>query len=130
MFLFIVGILLIVDDSMVIIKIIKRYMNDYGVTTYSCINGKAAKEWLIDHHEQCCAVITDLEMPEIRGDALIKFIQSTFPDILCFLATGDYIVPEKLPEGTRRVIVKPVTQAHIYEVVNDIFEFQNASSTS
>ena len=73
--------ILIVDDSVVFTKILTKFSKDIGIQYIYVKNGKEA----IESFEYCFfdIVLTDIDMPEIDGLQLIKFIrkQSNVPII-------------------------------------------------
>jgi CheY-like chemotaxis protein len=118
--LFLIGTVLVVDDSMVIRKIISRYLHSFGCVHKVCSDGSEAWDWFVANHASCAGVITDLEMPKMGGEALIAKVHELCPGKPCFIVSGNDITREKLPPGAIRAIVKPVSIEHIEDILKEI----------
>lgn len=114
-----------VDDSMIIRKIMSRYLDGTQATYHICSDGAEAIEWFNHNADICCCVITDLEMPKLGGDAVIRHVLSKDRDMPCYLVSGNDIPLDSLPRGTRRAIVKPITQDQVNEIIQEIFHSQS-----
>ncbi|CAN0392307.1 unnamed protein product, partial [Ectocarpus fasciculatus] len=111
---------LVVDDSAVIRKIICRFLESLHVTHHACRDGLEASEWFKANSKICCGIITDLEMPNLGGDALIAMATSISPDLPCYVVSGNDIAPVNLPQGARRAIKKPVVTQDVYFLLREI----------
>jgi CheY-like chemotaxis protein len=114
------GTVLVVDDSMVIRKIISRYLHSFGCVHKVCCDGSEAWDWFVANHASCAGVITDLEMPKMGGELLIAKVQELCPGKPCFIVSGNDISPEKMPPGALRAIVKPVSVDLIESILREI----------
>ena len=114
------GKILVVDDSIVIRKILSRYLQSLECKFELCVDGSVAWEWFKENHQDCAGVITDLEMPMMGGDALIANVQQLCPGLPCFLVSGNDIPHELLPRGALRAIVKPITSSQVEGLLSDI----------
>jgi CheY-like chemotaxis protein len=121
------GTLLVVDDSMVIRKIISRYLDSLQCAHKVCVDGAQAWDWFVENHSSCAGVITDLEMPKMGGDALISKVQELSPGKPCFIVSGNDISPDKLPSGALRAIIKPITSDQIQLILSEIYAIQQAA---
>jgi CheY-like chemotaxis protein len=122
------GTVLVVDDSMVIRKIISRYLHSFGCVHELCSDGAQAWDWFVANHASCAGVITDLEMPKMGGDVLIAKVQELCPGKPCFIVSGNDISPEKMPPGALRAIVKPITSDQIQLILCEVYASQQNSS--
>jgi CheY-like chemotaxis protein len=68
------GVVLVVDDSMVIRHTISRFLEDRGFSVESASNGVEALEIL--SRVQTHLVITDMQMPAMGGSELITALKS------------------------------------------------------
>jgi CheY-like chemotaxis protein len=118
------GKLLVVDDSPVIRRILGKYLSNLSCKYQLCSDGEEALAWFHEHHDDCAAIITDLEMPRIGGDVLISSAKAVNPFLPCFIVSGNEIPFLRLPTGTRRAIVKPITAECIQSVVEEIYAVQ------
>ncbi len=78
---------LVVDDSMMARKHISRVLNNMGIVNITLANdGKEAAEVFRDSQEMFDLIVTDYNMPEMDGQALIEYIRreigNTFIPIL------------------------------------------------
>lgn len=118
---------MVADDSMVIRKIISRYLTANRCAHHICCDGEEAWNWIKRHHSVCSGVITDLEMPKMGGDALVANVQDNYPDIPCFIVSGNDISLETLPRGARRAIVKPISSEQVQGILEEISLLQSDS---
>jgi CheY-like chemotaxis protein len=114
------GTVVVADDSMVIRKIISRYLTASRVEHHLCCDGEEAWAWIQRHSSICAAVITDLEMPKMGGDTLVANMRDNFPEVPCFIVSGNDISLETLPRGARRAVVKPISSEQVQSIINEI----------
>ena len=80
--------IMLVDDEMHVLRIMKLALEKHGydISTYS--NGQDALDAL--HKEQPDALITDIQMPRMTGEELCKQIEKVFPErnFLIFVLTS------------------------------------------
>ena len=114
------GTILVVDDDPDSRDILKRFLipTEYKVETVK--NGKEAGERL-----KCAnfdLVLTDFEMPEMDGLALLSFVKSRYPDIPVILVTGrasGKTKKEALEIGVESVLSKPFTRDQLLAIVSE-----------
>ena len=116
---------MVADDSMVIRKIISRYLSANNCTHHLCSDGEEAWKWITRHSNICAALITDLEMPKMGGDTLVTLMRDSYPDIPCFIVSGNDISLETLPPGARRAIVKPITSEQVQAILEEVSSLQS-----
>lgn len=122
--------MLIVDDSVVIRKIVGKYFDSIRLPYVSCEDGLEAATWLKRQLHSCAAIITDLEMPKMGGDALIALAMMLDPKLPCFVLSGNDITSVNLPRGARRAIVKPVSNSDLHSVLREVLSLQAAAILS
>lgn len=110
-------VVLIADDSHVVRRILERYLSKLKVPFMSFPDGTYALEWYKDNHAICMGVITDLEMPQMGGLALISHIKEMTPDAPCYIISGNNIAVENVPSNVLGALVKPVTMEQLKHVV-------------
>jgi putative two-component system response regulator len=109
--------LLVVDDEVDILDTIRRaFRRDYEVL--SADGGQAAIDLL--RRERVDLVISDQRMPDIGGDAVLKFALEHQPDAVRILLTG-YADMESL--------VRCVNEAAIYKYISKPWEPENLRLT-
>jgi len=117
--------ILVVDDCRTTRKIISLYLDGAGYKTIMAANGVEAVEKLIK--TKVDFIITDLNMPQMDGIELTKWIRSnaTFKDIpLVILTTeqDDLSRIKGLDTGASAYLTKPITKERLIDEVRHIFE--------
>lgn len=80
--------ILIVDDEYEYQKVVSMILGDAGYQTSACSNGREAMQFIRNHEVHM--VITDLRMPEMDGEELIRELTAVSPelDIIVMTAYG------------------------------------------
>lgn len=117
---------MIVDDSMVIRKILSKYLDTFKCPHQVCIDGSRAWEWFQQNYQNCPGVISDLEMPVMGGEALIANIQTFCPGKPCFIVSGNEIPSDKLPPGVLRALLKPITAEQVLSILHEISKYSKS----
>lgn len=117
--------ILIVDDCKTTRKIISLYLNGAGYKTILAANGVEAVEKLVS--TKIDFIITDLNMPQMDGIELMKWIRSNamFRDIpLVILTTEqDYLSRfNGMNTGASAYLTKPITKERLINEVRQIFK--------
>ena len=112
---------LLVDDSRDMLELLRRYMNGMGLTPFTTNNVVDA----IDVLEQgpVDLVITDLNMPEVSGTQLVRYVAQHFPRIPVLVITGFpdvHVAVEVMKHGAVEFLVKPVTEAELRTAVEKV----------
>ena len=101
---------LIVDDDYIWMRLIKKKFENYSdtFTTLTAPDGKAAVASLKDN--MVSLVVTDMQMPEVDGLALLAHLSENYPDIPVIIVTA-YTTPSSkktvLDGGAAGYIEKP-----------------------
>ncbi len=106
--------ILVVEDETYLLEIITKYLNHAGYQVLSANNGQEAVGVFDNNHIDL--VITDIMMPVMDGNTLVKYIRynSDIP-IIMLTALDSFIDKEKgFNSGTDDYIVKPV---HVEELL-------------
>ncbi len=112
---------LLVDDARDMLELLRRSINAMGLTPFTANNVVDAIEVL--EHGPVDLVITDLNMPEVSGFQLVRYMGEHFPHIPVLVITGypkleDAVQVMKL--GAVEYIVKPFTQEELREAVERV----------
>jgi DNA-binding NtrC family response regulator len=78
---------LIVDDDYFMLKIITKFFEKHGIDTITAKNGSQAVDILLS--KKIRFILTDVHMPVMNGNELIRFIQRKFPTLPVFVMSGD-----------------------------------------
>jgi PAS domain S-box-containing protein len=80
--------ILIVDDEASILSITKQTLESFGYNVITAGNGAEAIGLYALHHEKIAAVLTDMMMPVMDGQALIAAMRRIVPDVKVVIASG------------------------------------------
>lgn len=112
---------LLVDDSHDMLELLRRNMNDLGLNPFATSTVVDAIEIL--ETTPIDLVITDLNMPEIGGIQLVKYMSQHYSKIPILVITGypkveDAVEVMKL--GALEYLVKPFTFNELQEAINKV----------
>ncbi len=120
--------ILVVDDEPNIRKLIQNILHkipEYVV--HSANDGQYGLDWLHEHDFNCDLVITDMQMPRMNGEELIRAVMASHPEIPMVVLTAhknDKSVIRCLELGTIEYMTKPVRIEHLLNTVRRIFDRQ------
>jgi len=114
--------ILIADDEIQMLDVIARAVNSMGHTTIRSRNGRAALEILGDNPD-IELLITDVSMPEMAGDDMVKQIRldkdmTDFPMLNVLFVIGAKDISNLLKIGATAFMPKPVSISELKEFVN------------
>ncbi len=113
---------LVVDDSHDMLEIVRRMLGEIGLNPFVSDNVVDAIEVIENSHVEL--VITDLNMPEIGGMQLIKYMSQHYPQIPVLVITGfpninDAV--EVMKMGALEYLIKPFTFEELREALENVF---------
>ena len=114
------GLVLIVDDEMDILYLLKEMLADIGYSSLWATNGVEAVQVYEQSHQSLCAVLLDLRMPVMPGtETFIKMreISSSVPVILLSGFHKDKEVDSILEMGAEGFVQKPYSLDEISEIL-------------
>ena len=117
--------ILIVDDEESMVEIGRRRLERLGYQVEARTNPIEALELFRADPDQFDLVITDMTMPHITGDKLVKEILKIRPDMPTILCTGfsEKIDEEKAKEiGIRQYIEKPFDRGTLSRLVRKVLD--------
>lgn len=84
--------ILFVDDEESILSSLRRELRPWflarGLIFWPVPSGEAAVDFLARHHRKVLAVVTDMRMPGMSGEALVEQINRSWPEIHTLLLSG------------------------------------------
>ncbi len=86
--------------------------------------GIEALEWIENNTSLCAVVITDLDMPDLMGDSVIKRVKIICPSIPCYLITGHEIKANSLQISDSDLsgfLSKPINFCSIEDIIRQVF---------
>ena len=110
---------LVVDDEQGVREAIARVLGRAGFAVETAENGQAALDLLRDG-EQFHAILTDLEMPGIKGIELVRLIRERDLDVPVIILTGNPTLESAVAAvqyGGFRYLAKPFRNDEIVEIV-------------
>ncbi len=122
--------ILIVDDDFINRELLKNIFSSQ-FNFLEAENGKDGLLQINDHLDELCAIILDVEMPELSGIELLEVIsgRGITEKIPTFLITAhiDHELVEKAYHlGVMDVVLKPVTSVVVEKRVKTVIELFNA----
>eukprot|EP00602_Paraphysomonas_sp_CaronLab_P006418 CAMPEP_0185031246 /NCGR_PEP_ID=MMETSP1103-20130426/18612_1 /TAXON_ID=36769 /ORGANISM="Paraphysomonas bandaiensis, Strain Caron Lab Isolate" /LENGTH=700 /DNA_ID=CAMNT_0027566707 /DNA_START=189 /DNA_END=2291 /DNA_ORIENTATION=- len=113
---------LVVDDSAVVRRMLVRLFDKLDVPCHSCVDGSDALDWFADHQQDCCGIITDLEMPKMGGETLIRHVKEINPTLPCVVVSGNETIATSMPKGAERALMKPIAIDDLQEVLKEMLK--------
>ena len=80
--------LLIIDDEPALLDLLRRYLGRQGYEVETCPNPGDALAQFRDDPERFSLVITDLSMPEMSGEELIRRLREMRPALPAIITSG------------------------------------------
>ena len=124
------GAVLIVDDDVVILRLLERQLKPLDCSVITCSDPKRALD-----HVKCgniCVVITDVSMPEISGFALLRRIREEDPDLPVVLMTGrpvTEVTSAAAEYGAFAFLRKPFDAQMLRVTVNEAAQFHRLAKS-
>ncbi|AYV56237.1 hybrid sensor histidine kinase/response regulator [Leptospira kmetyi] len=117
--------ILIVDDEIMVLDVLKDILELSGCRVFSANNGKHALEIYQDPKNKIDLVISDLGMPDMSGDVLFTKLKNFDPSVKVIITSG-HIEREKkekmLEEGVKNVLDKPYKIEAVQTIVQEIIK--------
>lgn len=119
--------ILVVDDEPPILCLWERFLDRWGYQAATATNGREALEMCRadDFH----LVVTDLAMPEVTGQELLRTLKSEQPDLQLIITTGFgsiEVAVEMMKAGAFDFLTKPINFNHAELVIGKCLESVNA----
>ncbi|MEQ9424844.1 MAG: sigma-54 dependent transcriptional regulator [Cyclobacteriaceae bacterium] len=112
---------LVVDDSHDMLELVRRILNEINLNPFVSDNVVDAIEVL--ENGQVDLVITDLNMPEVSGMQLIRYMSQHYPKIPVLVITGYPNVAdavEVMKMGALEYLIKPFTFEELQEAAENV----------
>jgi CheY-like chemotaxis protein len=117
--------ILLVDDEVPIVEMLKAMLEKLGYRVTARFNGPDALEIFQAQPDQFDLVITDMTMPQMTGDRLARRAWEIRPDIPVILCTGynEMISEDKASAmGIRKFLLKPVDKEELAIAIRSALE--------
>jgi EAL domain-containing protein (putative c-di-GMP-specific phosphodiesterase class I) len=109
---------LVVDDELVIVRVLTEWLSDDGLVSAGCHSGAEAVKALTEGEFD--VVVADVHMPEMDGVQMLRTIRETGLDLPVILMTGapDLNSATKAVEyGALKYLMKPIDLAELRQAV-------------
>jgi PAS domain S-box-containing protein len=114
------GTLLLVEDEAGIRLMTRRYLEDLGYTVWEAETGERAFDIFMDQKDAIDLVVTDMVMPGIRGDDLVRKIREVRPQMRAIFISG-YVDSDDLDKETS-ILEKPFSFPELGRRVQESLE--------
>ncbi len=119
---------LFIDDEKALVKMGRQVLERLGYQVEVSTNPVEALEQFRSNPNRFDLVITDMTMPQMTGDNLVKEILNIRPDMLIILCTGysekiDKVSAEEI--GIRKYIEKPLNKRELSIAIRELLDDQN-----
>ncbi|XPV68091.1 MAG: response regulator [Halarcobacter sp.] len=112
--------ILIVDDEADLLNGVEKFMKKFFNVVDTALNGEEALEKYKQGNYD--VIITDIQMPKLSGDKLVKLIKETNKDIFIGVLTGNLDLDDNLKKLFDAVLVKPVDMPSLVKLLEKIIE--------
>jgi two-component system chemotaxis response regulator CheY len=113
--------IVLVEDDKGTLAVLKSIVSDLGAEVINFTSAAPALEY-ISEHDDVKVLVTDINMPEMPGDVLVREVLQSKPWIDTFIITGTHKMNNAIPTymaGAREIFLKPISKAtlnpHIQE---------------
>ncbi len=114
--------ILLVDDDIDILELLQRHLKALDYHTYKAVSVKEALYILKD--SKIDLLITDIQMPEVDGLQLLKYVGEHYPETPKLVITGYPSVDgalEVIKSGATDYLTKPFTKEELKQAVRKSF---------
>jgi DNA-binding NtrC family response regulator len=114
--------ILLVDDDIDILELLQRHLKSLDYHTYKAVSVKEALYILKD--TEIDLLVTDINMPEIDGLELVKYVTEHYPDMPKLVVTGFPSVEDAskvIKHGATDYLTKPFTKVELETAVKRAF---------
>ena len=111
-------IILCVDNEVAVLEMIRETLESYGYRPLTYSSGVLAFE-AIQSGIKPDLLLSDLRVPMMNGEAIIRLMRTVFPDLKCILMSGSGAVEEKLVQSLELAafLKKPFTTSELLSAV-------------
>lgn len=115
---------LIVDDNRLNIIVLKKFLEDLGITSDTAENGKIALEKVKEKNYQL--IFMDIHMPEMDGWEATRIIRQTDKQVVIFGLSANVTteaINKAIESGMNNYLTKPFKKEHLHKLLQ--FHFDN-----
>jgi DNA-binding NtrC family response regulator len=111
--------ILIVEDDADMRELLEEILSDEGFQTITAANGRFALRHIEEQHEQIDLVVTDVQMPELKGDELLARVRKKRAETPVIVITAFGSVEnavEMVKKGAFSYLTKPFATRDLLEI--------------
>ncbi len=109
--------ILFVDDEAALVKMNLIFLKRHGFTARGTIHAGEALEWFKENPHAFQLVITDISMPEMDGDEMIRKLKGIRPNIKIIVLSGTVHQRESDRTNDIYFLEKPVDPEKLLELI-------------
>lgn len=127
------GRILVVEDEPGLLRVLVRYLTRLGFEAVAAARASEALEWFRADPAGFAAVLTDLSLPDMRGEELVVRLRELNPALPVLVASGS---PSELAchpamEGARTVyLAKPFTPRMLADALEQLLDASGGPQSS
>lgn len=127
------GRILVVEDEPGLLRVLVRYLTRLGYEAVAAARASEALEWFRADPAGFAAVLTDLSLPDMRGEELVVRLRELNPALPVLVASGS---PSELAchpamEGARTVyLAKPFTPRMLADALEQLLDASGGPQSS
>lgn len=117
------GTILFVDDEASIVRYQKKMLERHGYCVDISESGEDALKKIVDSDNTYDLVITDMNMPRMAGDILIRKMREAGKDVPVIICTGfsEYMTVEKAEKiGAAALLMKPIVKSELLNLISTV----------
>jgi DNA-binding NtrC family response regulator len=118
---------LVVDDDPDVLKMTCIYLRLHNYDIFSASDPRKALE-IVNANHDIDLVISDVDMPQMRGTELVREIIQISPGTACMLVSGLEIDPESVPNGIP-LLQKPINATDLFSTINNILHSKGVAAS-
>lgn len=115
--------LLLVDDELPLLNLLKRYLERQGYVVEVCESGRKAIRWVSEEPQRFDIVVLDLGLPDIPGADVLPNLLTGSQTVRVLVASGTPFSTGDLPKEVRpRVgtLLKPFVPKMLEEALREL----------
>ncbi len=117
--------ILIVDDNRDLLELLQRQLRNFGLNPFAADNVLDGIEVL--DNTQIDILITDINIPKISGDKLVRYTAEHHPSVAILVITGYPDINtavEVMKQGVLEYLIKPFTEDELYAAIEKIWTIE------
>jgi signal transduction histidine kinase/ActR/RegA family two-component response regulator len=119
---------LVVEDEAMLTEIVKTILSSKGYTVFTAVDGIEAIKMFQQHHDEIDLVITDMGLPQMRGERVVRSLREVDPTIKVIVASG-YLDPDLKAEissaGDIAYLNKPYVPDELLTLTREVLDGKN-----